>query len=313
VSVRRYARTVRHRPSSSRPTIPSLLSAALTAGLFAACTTGGAVPRTSSDALPTGLVGPVAPTVGPEALRYVAMGDPYTFGDGVRQMDRWPNQMVRILRPELDLDLVANLAGRGAASRQVVESQLPALQKLSPQFVSVQVGANDVCVYDEHTTAAYRANMVTILDAVLALVEPDRVIVLTAPDYTLTPAHRVCTGDAAEQAARIQELNGILGQVAAERGIAVVDIAPIADRVAQDRTLIAADGTHPSGKQYAGWADLAAGTVRRLFRSPQPSADAAPKLVAPSGIPTATGSQVDGAPSASAAARSPVLVTSWSG
>ena len=33
-----------------------------------------------------------------------------------------------------------------------------------------------------------------------------------------------------------------------------------------DPTLVASDGDHPSAKQYAGWADLVAIAVRRLFR-----------------------------------------------
>ena len=52
-------------------------------------------------------------------------GDSYTFGDGVQQSDRWPNQLVRILRPDLDLDIVANLSGRSTATQDLIEDQLP--------------------------------------------------------------------------------------------------------------------------------------------------------------------------------------------
>jgi lysophospholipase L1-like esterase len=230
-------------------------------GVLTACATGGTGPRRSGDALPTGLVGPVAPTVGPEALRYVALGDSYTMGDGVRQADRWPNQLVRILRPELDLDLVANLASRTTASRQVIEQQLPDLGPRDPQFVTLQVGANDV----RHALPeGYAANVGLILDTVLTYVPSNRVVVLTIPDFTLTEA-----GSGAEDAeavsARIAELNGLLREAAEERGVTVVDVAPIADRVTFDPTLVGADGIHPSAKQYAGWADLVAMAVRALF------------------------------------------------
>ena len=86
----------------------------------------------------------MAPTPGPGALRYVALGDSYTFGDGVQQADRWPNQLVRILRPDLDIDIAANLSGRSTATQRPHQDQLPQLVELRPQFVSVQVGANDV-------------------------------------------------------------------------------------------------------------------------------------------------------------------------
>jgi lysophospholipase L1-like esterase len=251
---------VRQRPQSSRPAIPLLF---LTLVLVAACTTGGAGPRPSSAALPTGLVGPVAPTVGPEALRYVALGDSFTFGDGVRQMDRWPNQLVRILRPELDLDLVANLAARTVASKQLIEQQLPKLQQLEPDFVSVQVGGNDA--YFAYPPDDYAANMRTILDEVLAVVPAERVVVVTTPDFTLTEVEGAAD-EAEARSARVAQLNEIVTQVAADRGVATVDISPVADRVTSDPTLVASDGSHPSAKQYAGWADLVAPTVRRLFR-----------------------------------------------
>jgi lysophospholipase L1-like esterase len=258
---------------------------ALLAALGVGCGTGRGGPATSIEPLPTGLVGPVAPTVGPEALRYVALGDTYTFGDGVRQVDRWPNQLVRILRPHLDLDLIANLAGRSTASRDVIEDQLPDLRELGPQFVTIQVGANDVCLYDEDTPAAYTDNIRQILGTVLTLVGPKRVIVLTAPDFTLTPeAVGSCRGDADQQSARIRDLNAILREVTDERGVAMVDVSSVSDRVTQDGSLLGPDGSHPSAKQYAGWADLVAETIHRLFRE----ADGSPAPAsAPGGTPLA--------------------------
>lgn len=210
------------------------------------------------------------------------MGDTYTFGDGVRQRERWPNQLVRILRPRLDLDLVANLAGRSIASRDVLDEQVPELATLEPRFVSIQVGANDVCLFDESTPTSYADNMGRILDATLEVVPADRVVVLTTPDFTLAPSPPdTCRGDLSEQAERIGQLNAILGQVAGTRGVTVVDISPIADRVADDPTLVASDSSHPSAKQYGAWADLAALTIRRLFADPEPSEAPSPDAEGP--------------------------------
>jgi lysophospholipase L1-like esterase len=176
---------------------------------------------------------------------------------------------VHVLRPELDLDLVANLAARSIASRDVVDEQLPDLQKLAPQFVSVQVGANDVCLFKAETPVLFAGNMDRILDAVLGLVDANRAVVLTIPDFTLAPATSAnCAGDREEQAERIRALNSILVEAAGMRGIAVVDVAPIADLVPDDPSLVTSDGRYPSAKQYAGWADLAALTIRRLFHEP---------------------------------------------
>jgi len=257
--------------------------------LLAGCTaTGSGGPNRSAEPLPTGLVGPVAPTVGPDALRYVALGDSYTFGDGVTQADRWPNQLVRILRPDLDLDIAANLAGRSTASQDVIEDQLPRLVDLEPQFVSVQVGVNDAIAANTVTAANYSDNMATILDTVLGEVDADRVVVLTTPDYTLTPQGAIFD-DPEGRSARTREFNALLRDAARSRGIAVVDISPISDRVPLDPTLVAPDGLHPSGKQYAGWADLVAETVRKLFREAPTASGGSPAASAGDSPEASTG------------------------
>ena len=215
----------------------------------------------------------VTPAPATEPLRYVAMGDSYTIGDELpRQVDRWPNQLGRALRPGVSLQLVDNLAGQSHGTTEVIEVQLPVVEELDPDLVSLQVGVNDV-VISRLTDEEYRANLVEILDGVagptpakshagiLDLVSPGRVFLVTTPDYTLAPDRRF---DRPEAAATIVRFNDILREVAAERGVAVVDIAPISDMVARDLTLITDDGLHPSAKQYAGWVELIAPVVRRL-------------------------------------------------
>jgi|GEM_PF-1194024 len=256
-------------------------------------------PGNSLEALPTGLVGPVAPTVGPGALRFVVLGDSYPFGDGVAQADRWPNQLVRILRPDVDMEVAANLAGRTSATAQVIQNQLPQLVQLEPQFVGVQVGANDAIFGTPPED--YADNMATILDTVLERVHrPDRIVVVTTPDFTLTPDGPSLVTDAEAASVRIGELNGLLREAAASRGIAVVDISSISDRVREDPSLVGLDQVtgrylHPSGKQYAGWADLVATAVRRLYTEPAatdlPGVTSTDPSVAPmasSGVPAAS-------------------------
>jgi acyl-CoA thioesterase I len=224
---------------------------------------------------PGGSPGSEASPAALEPLRYVALGDSYTIGTGLpRQVDRWPKQLERALRPELRLRLVDNLAVSGNTTYEVIDEQLAVLEELAPDFVSLLVGVNDVI--RNVTEDEYRANLELILDGrdagdgippvagVLDLVPADRVLLVTTPDYTLTPRGGGF-GDPVARAATIDRFNAILKDVAAARGIAVVDIAPISDLVPQDPTLVADDDLHPSAKQYAGWVELIAPTVRRLL------------------------------------------------
>jgi lysophospholipase L1-like esterase len=191
------------------------------------------------------------------------LGDSYTIGTSVAEHERWPNQLVgRIGAGYPRLELVANLAVNGFTSRDVIEAELPALGELRPDFVSLLVGVNDVVqgVPEDR----YRANLDVILDDLVARVGPSNVVLVTTPDYTVTPAG-ADYGDPAAQSAAVRRFNGILERVAQSRAIAVVDIHPLSLRAATDRSLVAADGLHPSGAQYRLWVDEMVGHVEDLL------------------------------------------------
>lgn len=192
-------------------------------------------------------------------LRYVALGDSYTIGTAVGDHERWPNQLVARI-PEVEL--VANLGVNGFTSRDVIEVELPALAALRPALASVLIGVNDVVQHVPEST--YRVHVELILDEVVRLVGANRAFVVTTPDYTVTPGG-AAFGDPAQQASGIRRNNAIISELAAARGIAVIDIHDLSLGAAQDRSLVADDGLHPSGAQYALWVERIAPTVVRLL------------------------------------------------
>jgi acyl-CoA thioesterase-1 len=182
-------------------------------------------------------------------IRFVALGDSYTIGTAVRESERWPNQLAARLA---GLELVGNLGVNGFTSRDLIEVELPRLAGLRPALVSVLIGVNDVV--QRVPSSVYRANVEHILEAVAGLVGAARSVVVTTPDYTVTPAG-ADYGDPVRQSAGIRENNAIISEVAGARGIAIVDIYDISLRAASDRALVADDGLHPSGAQYALWVE----------------------------------------------------------
>lgn len=182
-------------------------------------------------------------------LRYVALGDSYTIGTSIEEADRWPNQLAARMPV---LDLVANLGVNGFTTRDLIDLELPALPALRPDLITVLIGVNDVVQGVPADT--YRANVVRILDEAVDRIGADRVIVVTTPDYTVTPSG-AAFGDPAQQSAGIRENNAIITEVARGLGIRVVDIHDLSLLAGNDRSLVAADGLHPSGAQYALWVD----------------------------------------------------------
>jgi lysophospholipase L1-like esterase len=197
-------------------------------------------------------------------LRYVALGDSYTIGTAVDGAgERWPDRLVAALGTRVGaLDLVANFAVNGFTSLDVIEAELPRVAALKPGFASLLIGVNDVV--QGVTPEAYRANAAGILDALLGSLPANRILAVSTPDYTVTP-QGASYGDPAVQAAAIRANNAILDELATERGIAFVDIHDLSLRAAHDPTLVADDGLHPSGAQYALWVERIAPVVAGLL------------------------------------------------
>ena len=140
---------------------------------------------------------------------------------------------------------------------------MPAVAGLEPGFVTVQIGVNDVV--RRLPLERYAANVGEILDGLLAVLPADRILTVSTPDYTVTPAG-ADYGDPRRQHDGIVAVNGGLAQLAAERRIALVDIFDLSVRVATDRRLVAHDGLHPSGAQYATWVERILPVVEGLLR-----------------------------------------------
>lgn len=203
-----------------------------------------------------------------QLLRYVALGDSYTIGTATRSpAERWPDQLVATLREASaagspTIDLVANLGVNGYTSRDLIEAELPQLAALEPGFVTVLIGVNDVV--QGVPEATYRGNVSVILDDLLDRMAATRIVVVTTPDYTVTP-RGADYGNPAEQADAIRRFNDAIAELAGRRGVAVADIHPISLEVAGDRSLVADDGLHPSGTQYARWVARIAPIVAELL------------------------------------------------
>jgi acyl-CoA thioesterase-1 len=230
--------------------------------LVAACVDDG-TPRPDAGATRSPTGSPSSSTMSSGALRYVALGDSYTIGTSVSVAERWPDQLVAGLGSEPPtLELIANLGVDGYTSRDVIDLKLPRLDALRPEFVTLLIAVNDVVqgVPEE----SFRRNVNAILDDLVARVGAERIVVVTTPDYTVTPAG-ADFGDPAQQAAGIRAFNDILTTLGASRGIDVVAIYDISLGAATDPSLVARDGLHPSGAQYALWVERILPEVEALL------------------------------------------------
>ena len=141
------------------------------------------------------------------------------------------------------LELVANLGVNGYTSADLIRDEMPALDDLRPEFVTLLIGVNDVV--QGVAPATYEKNVVRILDALLGRVATDRIVTVAIPDYTVTPAGSDY-GDPRQQHDAIVAANATMARLATERGIRfrghVRHLAPGRRRP----PLVADDGLHPA-------------------------------------------------------------------
>ena len=184
--------------------------------------------------------------------RLVTLGDAYTAGYATElpRRDSWPAQVAESLkRAEMHVR-PTNLAARSVSSVEVLELQVGQVEQIQPDVVTVQVGINDL-LYPE---TGYRDNLAGIFDRLLEVLPAERIFAITTPaDASDTPGV-----DPEEARADIDRLNGVLIDVAAERGIEVIDIGLVNQLGDHDTSMGVEDGvyTYPSAKQYAGWAEV---------------------------------------------------------
>jgi len=198
------------------------------------------------------------PGQSPKAQRYLALGDSYTIGQGVEEADRWPNQLVALLHEKgTDLAKPEIIARTGWTVRDLSEG-IDASQPRGPyDLVTLLIGVNDQ--YQGADLESYRRDFAALLRRAVGFAggQAGRVVVLSIPDWSVTPfAERSGRGQA-RIAAEIERFNRINQEETARAGARYVDVTPVSREARADRSLLAPDGLHPAGAMYAAWARLA--------------------------------------------------------
>ena len=106
-----------------------------------------------------------------------------------------------------------------------------------------------------------------ILDRVLAVLpSKDRLIVITLPDFSQTPAGQEVskTRNISEG---LKEFNAVITTEAKARNLSVIDIFDISKKIGLDPQLVCDDGLHPSSQGHLLWASLIFPEAQRLLQS----------------------------------------------
>ncbi|HYM85299.1 MAG TPA: SGNH/GDSL hydrolase family protein [Pseudoxanthomonas sp.] len=189
-------------------------------------------------------------------LRYLALGDSYTIGEGVPESGRWPVQLAHALRadgiPLSDPKIIA----RTGWTTDELDAAIDAVHPLAEcDLVSLLIGVNNQ--YRGRSLDEYRLQFGSLLERAIGFAQwrRERVLVLSIPDWGVTPfAH---DRDTIRIAQDIDAFNAVALETCAQRGVAFVDITAASRAQGAAPTMLVEDGLHPSALMYSEWTRLA--------------------------------------------------------
>lgn len=198
-------------------------------------------------------------------INYLALGDSYTIGQNVEENQRFPVQLVEKLN-EAGLNvakptIVARTGWTTANLRQGIED---ANLTGTYDLVTLLIGVNNQ--YQGRDTAEYRRQFRELLNKSVHFANniEKRVIVISIPDYGVTPFG---ISDAKRIGAEIDIFNKINKEETDLKKANYVYITSISRVAKDDRSLIASDGLHPSGKMYSLWVDAIFPVVKNMLNN----------------------------------------------
>lgn len=201
-------------------------------------------------------------------LRYLALGDSYSIGEGVPEAGRWPNQLARALRDDgIALDDPRILARTGWTTDELAAAMDGAEPLGEWDFVSLLIGVNNQ--YRGRSVENYREEFDRLLRRAIALARnrTERVLVLAIPDWGVTPFARQSGRDRDQIARELDAYNAAAAECNRALGVAFVDIAAVSRGAGARIDNLADDGLHPSAAMYAQWTALARIPARSMLNS----------------------------------------------
>jgi lysophospholipase L1-like esterase len=189
-----------------------------------------------------------------KSLRYLALGDSYTIGEGVSQEERYPNILARNLQARgLSISQPIIIARTGWTTGELklaIDKEMP---EGTFDLVSLLIGVNNQ--YRGRSLDEYQRELKVLVDMALNFAggNKDRLILISIPDWGVTPFAAKRNTDSKKVRNEIDMFNKVKKDLCLEMGLSYIDITKDYRKVGGKEAFLASDGLHPSGAAYTRW------------------------------------------------------------
>jgi len=196
---------------------------------------------------------------------YLALGDSYTIGELVPMHDNFPHQAVALLNKQhFDIADPVIIATTGWTTDELAASIREHNIREKFSFVTLLIGVNNQ--FRGRSLDNYREEFKQLLDQAMVFAggQPQNVFVLSVPDWGATP---FAEGKDRQKIAReIDEYNTACKEITIANKCQYLEITASTREHGQDKQYLAADGLHPSTKEYGIWAERLAEMVAKTLK-----------------------------------------------
>ena len=194
-------------------------------------------------------------------IKYLALGDSYTIGQGVEMNKNWPIQLTKKLGENgFSIEKSDIIAKTGWETTDLLKALADSTFE-DYNLVSLLIGVNNQ--YANQPFGTYTIEFDLLLRQAIELVGSDRVFVVSIPDYGVTPL-----GKSKEKkiALELDAYNDYASTKCQTLNVPFINITKLSRRLGDTNNALATDSLHPSESQYRAWVEKILPTVLEILK-----------------------------------------------
>ncbi len=181
-------------------------------------------------------------------IKYLALGDSYTIGQGVEENERWPNQLSEQLESNgIDVQKTQIIAQTGWKTSDLLNGIADSTLN-DYDLISLLIGVNNQ--FWSQPFDVFQTEFDSLVNIAIEAVGKERIFIVSIPDYGVTPFG---SSNSENIASDIDMYNDYISTRCSNEELPFINVTDISRQLGDSEGALAPDNLHPSGSQYAQW------------------------------------------------------------